>query len=58
LSDLAAVRLEAMRTLPEVAYDEIPADGDRKSLIIVAREEDGAAVYTATLTFSGLRLRR
>lgn len=58
LPGLDAVRSQAMRALPAIAYEEIPDDGDRKSLVVVARSEDGTPVYTATLTFSGLHLTR
>ena len=54
-ADLAAVRIAAMRVLPDIARDDIPKDGDRQTFTVVARDEDGQAVYTATLTFAGLQ---
>ncbi|WP_322098536.1 DUF6894 family protein, partial [Methylobacterium planeticum] len=48
-ADLAAVRGAAMRVLPDVARDDIPKDGDRQTFTVVARDEDGHAVYTAIL---------
>jgi hypothetical protein len=56
LPDLAAVRSMAMGSLPAVAADEIPADGDRQSFVVVARCEAGHAVYTATLSYVGMSL--
>lgn len=50
----AEVRAEAMCALPAIAQDEIPGDGDRQAFTMLVRDEDGAAVYTATLTFAGL----
>ena len=57
-ADLDEVRLAAMRVLPDIARDDLPADGDRQTFTMVARDEDGHAVYTATLTFAGVRLLR
>ena len=57
-ADLDAVRKAAMRILPDIAREDIPKDGDRRAYTVVARDADGHAVYTATLTFSGLWLRR
>lgn len=56
LPDEAAVRRAAMESLPKIAADEIPADGDKRHFIVVARNEDGQAVYTATLSYVGLKL--
>ncbi|GEP12471.1 DUF6894 family protein [Methylobacterium gnaphalii] len=50
------VRREAMATLPEIARWSIPLDGDTQAYTIRVRNEKGATVYTATLTFAGLRL--
>jgi hypothetical protein len=50
----AGVRLEAMCALPAIACDEIPKDGDRQAFTVLVRDENGATVYTATLTFAGL----
>ena len=56
LADVAAARLEAMRALPEISRFAIPEDGDNQAYIVLVRDESGAVVYTATLTFAGLRL--
>lgn len=50
------VRRAARETLPHIAKDEIPTDGDRRFFTVVARDESGRAVYTATLAFAGMRL--
>ncbi len=57
-ADDEAVRRIAMQTLPRIASDEIPADGDRRHFTVVARDEEGLPVYTATLSFAGVWLRK
>ena len=56
LPDAEAVRKEAMAVMPEIAADAIPADGDRQNFVVVARDETGKPVYTATLSYVGLKL--
>ena len=57
-ADLNEVRMAAMKVLPDVAREDIiPKDGDRRTFPVVARDEDGHAVYTAALTFAGLWLK-
>jgi hypothetical protein len=56
LPDLNAARREAMRTLPAIAYDEIPLDGDRQGFMVLVTDESGQPVYSATLNFTGLKL--
>lgn len=56
--DLDAVRMEAIRTLPDVARDEIPKDGDRRTFTVLVTDENGHPVYSATLNFTGLWLTR
>lgn len=41
---------------PDVARWEIPSDGDRQTYTVIVRDAAGAPIYTATLTFTGLRL--
>lgn len=48
------IRREAMRTLPAIARDAIPKDGDRQAFTVLVRDENNLTVYTATLTFAGL----
>jgi len=48
------VRFEAMKTLPQIACDLIPTDGDRQAFTVLVRDEKDNTVYTATLTFAGL----
>jgi hypothetical protein len=55
-ADFEAARVEAMKTLPEVSRWAIPADGDIQGFTVLVRNEAGYVVYTATLTYAGLRL--
>jgi hypothetical protein len=55
-ADFEAARREAMIALPEISRWAIPADGDKQAFTVLVRDEDGALVYTATLTFAGLKL--
>jgi hypothetical protein len=55
---LALFQVEAMRGLPEIASDEVPADGDRQTFTVMVTDEDGKPVYTATLNFTGIWLLR
>lgn len=58
LPDLAAVRREAMRLLPEIALDEIHNDDrDVQTLALMVRDEAGQAVYIANLSYAGIWLR-
>ncbi|MBE7184516.1 MAG: hypothetical protein INR68_08935 [Methylobacterium mesophilicum] len=50
------MRLEAMKALPAIAKDEIPKDGDRQAFTVLVKNEAGKSVYSATLTYAGLRL--
>lgn len=52
------VRQAAMQALPDVAREQIPADGDQRTFTVVARSESGEAIYTATLIYSGMWLNR
>ncbi len=49
---------EAKRTLPAMALDEIPRDGDHRTMTVLVTDEDGRTVYTATLAYTGLVLSR
>ena len=53
-ADLEAARREAMLTLPEIARFAIPSGGDDQAFFMSIRDESGAVVYTASLTFAGL----
>lgn len=55
-SDFEAAHREAMISLPEIARFAIPSDGDNQAFMVLVRDKRGAVVYTATLTFAGLRL--
>ncbi|WP_279358156.1 DUF6894 family protein [Methylobacterium indicum] len=47
---------QAKRTLPAIVPDHMTHDADSLSLTMVVRDEARKPVYTATLSFSGLRL--
>ena len=53
-----AVREMTMRSLPMIAADEIPHDGDHRNFVVVARDENGTPVYSATLSYVGLWLNK
>lgn len=48
-----AIRKDAKSLLPEIAGRAIDRDDDREGYTVIARNEAGVTVYTATLTFSG-----
>ncbi|BAQ48298.1 MULTISPECIES: hypothetical protein [Methylobacterium] len=48
----------AKRTLPAMALDSIPRDGDRHTITVMVTNDDRRTVYAATLTFSGLLVDR
>ena len=52
LGDLTAARNEAARALAEAAKDLLPGDGPHKDLLISVRDDTGAVVLTAKLSFS------
>lgn len=54
--DIDAACAQAMRYLPEVGRWEIPKDGDKQAFTVLVRDETNTVVYTATLTFAGVRL--
>ncbi|MHC2109403.1 DUF6894 family protein [Methylobacterium sp. CM6246] len=58
LEDPTAVRQHVLRLLPDIARDEVPEDGDRRTFSVVVTDEDGKSIYTATLNYSGLWLLR
>ena len=53
---LDQVRKEAQRLLPDIARHELPEDGDRRSYVVLVRDENGQPVYSATLTYAGVIL--
>ena len=54
LDSREAVRKEAQRILPDIARFEVPEDGDRRSFVVVVRDEAHHNIYSATLTYTGL----
>ena len=57
-ADPEAARKLAIRTLPDIARDEIPKDGDRRSFTVLVTDEEGRPVFAATLSYAGLWLHR
>lgn len=47
------VRKEAQRLLPEIAYHDIPTDGDHRAFMVLVRGEDGRSIFTAALHYQG-----
>jgi hypothetical protein len=58
LETMQEVRRAAQKLLPAIGYEEIPADGDRMAIVVFVTDEDGLPIYSATLSYSGLELRR
>jgi len=58
IDSLEEVRKAAQRLLPEIATQEVPNDGDRRSFVVLVTDEDGQPVYSATLNYAGLWLLR
>lgn len=56
--DLETVRQKAIQILPDIAREQIPKDGDRRTFTVLVTDENGHPVYTATLNFTGLWLAR
>lgn len=57
-ADLDAVRQQAVRALSDIAREEIPKDGDRRTFTVLVTDENGRPVYSATLNFTGQWLMR
>lgn len=57
-ADIEQAIQEAKRTLPAMALDQIPRDGDHHTVTVLVTDEDGRPVYTATLAYTGLLLSR
>jgi hypothetical protein len=50
-----AIRHEAMHALPHIAKEVIPRTAkDSQAFTVLVRDQNNAAVYTATVTFAGL----
>ncbi|AWN39948.1 DUF6894 family protein [Methylobacterium durans] len=47
---------KATSLLPDIAREEIPRDGDQRTFTVMVKDESGHPIYSATLTFAGLRL--
>ncbi|GJE41500.1 DUF6894 family protein [Methylobacterium soli] len=51
-------RAMAKSLLPDIAREEIPKGGDQSAYTVMVKDGGGQSVYSATLTFAGLRLQR
>ncbi|AWN42869.1 DUF6894 family protein [Methylobacterium durans] len=49
---------KAKSLLPDIASELIPTGGDQRMFMVLVRDENGHAVYSATLAFAGQRLQR
>jgi hypothetical protein len=58
LCSLEQVRIEVMRALPSIAENEVHKGADQQTYTVLVRDDARQPVYTATLTFTGLRLGR
>ncbi|MER2269381.1 DUF6894 family protein [Methylobacterium oxalidis] len=52
---LAEVRKTAQCLLPNIARDEFPGGGDRRSIVVLVTDQEGRPVYSATLDHAGSR---
>ncbi|MHC2002932.1 DUF6894 family protein [Methylobacterium sp. CM6241] len=57
-ANLQAAVLEAKKSLPAVAADEVPKDGERQAITVLVTDESGQAVYLAALAYTGTWLIR
>lgn len=55
MESFAQARAEAIASLPQVVKDELP-DGEHRTFAVTLHDQEGVAVYCATLTFRGERL--
>ena len=55
-ANFEAARREAMASLPEIARFALPGDSETRAFSVLVRDEGGAVVYTAALTFAGSAL--
>ncbi|MGX7709517.1 DUF6894 family protein [Methylobacterium sp. Gmos1] len=56
--DVEEAYLQAKRALPEMALEQVPRDGDHHTITVLVTDEDRQPVYTATLAFTGLAIRK
>jgi hypothetical protein len=57
LSGFDEIRAAVMLALPDIAREELPKDGDHRSLVLLVTDHAGHPVYSGTLSFTGIRLR-
>ena len=47
---------EARQSLSDIASEEIFEGGERRSFLVLVRDDQNAPIYTANLNYTGLRL--
>ena len=52
-ADRDAARMQAVQPLPDIAREEIPQDGDRRTFTVLVTDEDERPVYSTALTYAG-----
>jgi hypothetical protein len=58
LPDFQLARREAQKLLPDIARHQIPNNGDRRAYTVLIRDQDSQLLYSATLVYVGLQLKR
>ena len=53
LSGFEEARQEAKQFVPDIVRERIMEAGDRRSFVVLVRDADGRAIYSATLSFAG-----
>ena len=56
LSGFDDMRAAVMRALQDIACEQIPNDGDHRSLVLLVTDDAGQPVYSGTWSFTGVRL--
>lgn len=56
-NDQAAARY-VKKLLPEIAAEEVPADGEHHTLTVLVTDENGRPVYSAAISYAGIWLTR
>ncbi|WP_082531708.1 hypothetical protein [Methylobacterium sp. Leaf469] len=58
LADNQAAARYAKKLLPEIAAEEVLADGEHHTLTVLVTDEDGRPVYSAAISYAGIWLTR
>jgi hypothetical protein len=57
LSDPTEIPAAAKRLLPDIARDEPPTNGNRRTYTVIVTDENHRPIYSAVLTYTGFWLR-